>query len=283
MTRNILMGRTDWIREPGVTFTPNRAAWPLSLTRLADINPQYVAEADGHDPLDTKFTVNLGYPRKIGAIHFANLRTGIAGLMQVVCKLAGVTTYDTGVVASWPQDTPIASYNPWGIFTFSGRIDSDFYTALGFTRVFVPSSNIFADTIEVSINDVTLTDPLQIGCLGAYETWEPPYNFAYDWSIEILDDSVINRLRGGAVYITKANKRRRMNFGFSAIAEDEILARELDLMLVKGRSDPLLIVPFPDDTGNIEKTSIYGLITGSSLSNPFIGYYRSTFQVEQIN
>lgn len=287
MARKILIGRRDFVRQPGVVWSGG--SWGLPLSNLADIRPQFVAEAADNEFASTQFTVDLGAPRKVGVFFFANLRASSNGLLQLKASLAAdlsSPTYDTGVRSCWPSDVVPANIGNWGVWNLSGLYNADFYFALGLPRFFVPSAVIDARYIQVTIRDRTNVDPLQIGCFGACEIWEPPYNFRYDWSITSIDDADLQRVPFGSVYIQQRGRRRRLSFGFQALPESEFLARQLDLTLVKGKSEPLVVVPFPESSANnesIEKTAIYGLIgEESAISNPYFARYAQSFVVDQL-
>lgn len=194
------------------------------------------------------------------------------------------TVYDSGWVSSWPRDGLAFGYDNWGHFTLNGVYRSELYMALGMPRVFIPTAEITARYIQIDILDPTGVEPLQIGCLGVYELWTPPHNFAPDWRPIIIDDSDVRRLRGGATYVSQHQIRRGLEFGFDAIYEDEdFIKKSLELALVKAKSQPLVVIPFPDDIDNLEKLTIYGLFSKEAeFTNRYHGIYYYSYRIEQI-
>ncbi len=287
MARRILIGRTDWAQDPAAVLSGGFWSPGLPLANLLDPRPQFVAEAITNiDWAATQFRIDLGYQRKVGLFHFANLRASALGLMQLRASLASdlsSPTYDSGIVSCRPLDSTPFGYTPWGRYTVSGAYDEDEYVALGLPRFFIPDAIIDCRYLLVEIMDSTAVSPLQIGCFGAYEIWEPPLNFTYGWTVTPMDESDVQRVPYGSTYISARGIRRRLSLGFPLLPETEVLSRSLGLALIKGRSQPLVAVPFPDDAANREKTAIYGLVSqDSAISNPFFARYAHPFQIDQL-
>lgn len=284
MARNILISRRDWVRSAGVTFSGG--SWQLPLANLQDIRPQFVAQAADPEWTSTTFDVDLGAQRRVGLFHFENLLATSSGTIRLRAgtdNTFAATNYDSGWTTAWPQDkTPIGADN-WGFLSITGIYESLEYVALGMPRIFVPPATIACRYIRVEVKDSTASEPLKIGVFGACEAWEAPINFKYDWQLTPTDESDVQRVPFGSTNITQRAKRRRMAFGFDEILRAEWLARQAALGMIKGISDPLVIVPFPDDTANLEKTAIYGLFSADpQFSNPYFQVYASTFTVEQL-
>lgn len=286
MARNILISRRNWLQEPSASVSGGN--WRLPLANILDLRPQYVAEAwNNIDWNNTRFDVDLGYTRKVGLFYFANLRASMLGLLQL--QAGGDPTfvtnaYDSGVTTCWPGDgSDPFDVNPWGEFALTHVYMADEYEKLGMPRFLVPPAVIDCRYIRVTIRDSAARDPLQIGCFGASEVWEAPMNFVFGWTTSTLDESDVRTVPFGSTYITQRSMRRRVSLGFDNIEEDEFRQRSLGLALIKGRSDPLVVVPFPDDTASLEKNSVYGLVSrDSEISNPFFARYAQPFQVDQL-
>lgn len=263
-------------------------SWAVDLNNILDINPQKVAEATSNvDWNSSQFKVDLGYQRNyIGLLFFANLRTTSSGLMRVRVSLnsdMSAPSYDTGFVTTWPQDSVAGEFTAWGEWTLNGVYSSEEYEKLGFTRFFIPSSPVQGKYILVEIHNQTASSPVQIGCFGACEVWESPIDFAPAPQITILDESDVSRVPFGSSYITLRPTRLRFNFGFPALENDEVLSKTLGLALIKGKSQPLVAVSYPDQNESLEKTSVYGLITADGvLSNPFFGHYQQPIQIDSL-
>lgn len=287
MARNILITRRDWLRESVASIYGG--VWTQPLSNLLDPRPQKVAEAaDVRDWGSTTFDFDLGFTRKVGLFFFANLRTTSMGLMRIRAgtdPTFASNNYDSTPVSTWPpEDADAFDYNAWNEFALTHVYMADEYEKLGYPRALVPSAPIDCRYGRVEIMDSTNSEKLQIGCFGVYETWEPPINFGYGWSLGVIDDSRVESVPQGAVYVDRRATRRRLSLGFPAITEDETWQRALGVSLIKGRSAPLVAIPFGDaaDITKREKSAVYGRISqDGQLTNPFLGLYQQTFQIDQ--
>jgi hypothetical protein len=247
------------------SFDASFGIWDLPLTNLLDSRPQIFAKAaSSKDVNSTKFKIDLGYIRKVGIIWFTGLKTTSLGFISIK---AGV---DSSFVSNnyeietttWPQDSVAGEYNSWEEWTLNGVYLGDEYAKLNWPRVFIPSAKIDCRYVEVKIRDTTATLPLEIGCFGVSEVWEPElgFDFSYDWEITNFDESDIQTVPMGSTYVDLRKNRRRLNLGFDVILESEVWARTFGMSLIKGKSQPLVIVPF-SDSGTItrfEKAAVYG-------------------------
>ena len=286
MARKILISRRDFLQDPAAVLSGG--FWSLPITNILDSKPQLVAKAVSNlDLASMQFNVDLGFQRNyVGLFFFANLKTTTLGLIRVRASLnsnMSSPTYDTGFVSSWPQDSTPGGFTPWGEFTLNGVYDIEEYTRLGMPRFFIPAVPVQCRYLRVEVNDTTATSPLEIGCFGACEGWESPEDFAPAPQITFLDESEITKVPYGSKFIEFRGMRRRFNFGFPVITKNEMLSKTLGLALLKGKTQPLVVVSFPDETSNLEKTSVYGLVSQDGvISNPFFGHYAQPIQIDQL-
>lgn len=285
MARNILITRRHCLQDPAASLSGG--GWRLPLVNILDRRPQYVAEAwNNIDLSNTRFDADLGYVRRVGLFFFANLRASPMGLLQL---LAGTdptfadNEYEI-LTTCWPGDgTEPFEANPWGELGLTHVYMPDEYERLLYPRFLVPPAVIDCRYIRVIIRDITASEPLRIGCFDACEVWEPAINFEYGWTDTGVDESDVRSVPFGSTYVTERSMRRRMSFGLPAIAEEELRGKAFGLRLIKGRSQPLCVVPFPDDTASLEKHSIYGQVSqDSQISNPYFARYALPFQVDQL-
>lgn len=287
MSRKILISRRDWMQEDSAILSGGVWRNESPLINLLDSRPQFVAEAvSSQDWNSTKFDADLGFLRKIGLIFFANLRASYLGFMRVqVSQLSdfSTTVYDSGYVNCRPVDGTAFENDAWGVWSMSGKYQEEEYISLGMPRFFIPSSVIDGRYVRVEVFDNSASQALQIGCFGVCEVWEATQDFAPAPQITIIDESFVDKIPFGSNFIVNRNIRRRFNFGFPAIENSEVLSRGLGLALIKGKSKPLVAISYPDDLNNLEKTSVYGLVTADGIfSNPFFGFYAMPIQIDQL-
>lgn len=285
MSRRILIGFRDWMQQSAASLSGG--VWNQSLANMLDPRPQLVAEAaDNRDPGSTRFDFDLGRQCTVGLIWFANLRATSMGFIDIKAgtdPTFASNAYETATTC-WPQDSTAGEFNGWGQWTLNGVYLAETYGWLGMPRFFIPPATIQCRYGRVEIRDPCAAEPLQIGCFGVSEVWEPPINFDYGWQITAMDESVIERVPGGTAYVDERGMRRRLNLGFGQIAESEVWARGFDLSLVKGRRQPLVVLPYSDSTeaAQTEKAGMYGRVSqDSALSNPFFQRFQHPFQIDQ--
>jgi len=272
MARNAHFGIRDWCLSGGGAFSGGD--WGSSLGNVTDPRPQFTATSVTNGTSDTRFSVDFGSAKRIGVFHFQNLVVESAATIRLKAgndPTFATNLYDSTSVSAWPSDIIPAGSN-----YIPGA-----YEALGRQRIFVPPAVIGARYINVAIDNHLASTLTQIGCFCACDVWEPDHNFVYGASWSTVDDSDVQRIPGGTVYVNERQKRRRVDLGFDALPEDDATGKGFLFSLVHGRSHPVVVVPFPDTAASLERLSIYGRSTqDGKISNPFLGLYSQTFQIE---
>ncbi len=63
--------------------------------------------------------------------------------------------------------------------------------------------------------------------------------------------------------------------------QDFVIA--FDLAMMNGRANPVIVSKYPDDINNLERNTIWGLISNDQpFTNRFYGFHDTTFQVTQL-
>lgn len=286
--RKISLSRRDFMQDPAAVISDGVWENDLPLSNVLDMNPQNVAQAiSNSDPGSTQFYFDLGYVRyNVGLFFFANLRTSSLGFLDIYTSAtdSSVATADYHFSGTtWPQDKVAGGLTPWGEWTLNGVYDGREYSAMGMPRFIVPEIPLTLRYGRVIIRDTTCVEPLQIGCFGVCELYESPNDFGPAPQITIVDGSNVQRSPFGSVFVNKRRIIRRFNFGFPAFFRDEMLAKTFGLSLMKGKSEPLVAITFPDDTESLEKMSVYGLVTNDGvLNNPFFNGWAQPIQIDQL-
>jgi hypothetical protein len=287
--------------EPTARFS--NGAWLTPYETLLDPRPQVMLQARSPNADDTRIDIDLGVQRNnVGLIHLQNLRVSSLATIRVRTSLndptfttLGTDDFDSGVVTGWPQDKDPFSVTPWGDLTINGVYEPEEYIQLGMPRYFIPLSPVRARYVRINISDNTAEVPAHIGCLGICETWEPVRSPDYGWSITVIDESNIQTAPYGSRFFIKRGTRRRLNLGFSLIrqvpdpaqaksdADLELMQKAMGWAMMVGKSIPIVIVPFPDDTPNVERRAVYGTISEDTvIDNPFFAEYRLPIVLEQL-
>jgi hypothetical protein len=255
------MTTNDWAQDPNVTISGGAWEAQLPAVNMLTLQPQLVAQVVG---ASVSFTVNLGASRSVGLIHLQRLVTDSSGTIEIA---AG--SYDSGVVNSWATD-------------LAGVYPPLLYAALGRTRIFIPPTPVVTSSVSFMINGVV--SPLQIGNIGICEIEELPGDMLIGNVRSVIDESSVDQTPFGSTYVTLRARRRRLDFGVGGLSESNGDGVAMsDLSLVNGRSSPVVVAKFPDDTANLERNTIWGLITNDQpFTNSFYGHCDATFQITQL-
>lgn len=264
--RNIQVSYYGWEQAAGTTFGGGGWDAATPLTNLAVPRPQLGVLSGG----GASVTVTLPGMRNIGLVHLQNLNTAAGGTVSVT---AG--GYSSGTVSAWAADA-------------NGTYPQVEWDALGRPRFFVFPTPQLVDQVTVSING---GGAFTLGYVGVCEMWQSPINMSYDWGITPVDLANVQRVPFGSNYPIKYGRTRRISVGIDFLREpgvflnvpDEIFSKPLALATIAGKSSPIVVVPYPDDTtGNIERTSIWGgLSEDPPFTNKFFGNWDLSFQIDQ--
>lgn len=282
MARSVLLARRDWVRHQDTVISGG--AWTTPSSTLTDPRPQVVWQASSPEPEATTFTVDFGVARSVGLMQFQRL--GVTSLATMRIRAGADPTfvtnvYDTGDVTGWPRDKQPFSTTPWGELTLNGVYEAEEFISLGMPRFFIPPTPIFVRYLRVQIFDPTAYVPAQIGCFGAYETWQPTYS-DFGWTMTFIDETDVQTVPYGSRFFIPRGKRRRINIGLS-FKEPEYLQIAVGWVAMTGKATPTVISIYPDDTLNVEKRALYGhLIEDVVIANPAYAFYQMPISVEQL-
>ncbi len=266
--RKSLISFYDWAQYPGSLINVTSGSFEIDFPakNMLSIQPQIVARAIG---TSVTFTINLPATRVIGLIHLQNLVTDFTGTIHVT---AG--TYDSGIVNSWATDA-------------SGVYSQLLYTALGRPRVFIPDIPVSTDSVTIEINGMIA--PLMIGFVGICEVWEMPNDMLAGPITTIIDESNVQNVPFGSTYVVPRATRRKIEFGgpllqdINALGPIQDFVIAFDLAMMNGRANPVIVSKYPDDINNLERNTIWGLISNDQpFTNRFYGFHDTTFQVTQL-
>ncbi len=260
MARHAIITSFDHAQLPGVTVSGGAWKTNLPATNIFKIQPQLVAMADS---TSVSFTINLGGTKPIDMVHLQRLVTGVSGTIRV-----RFGTFDSGSVNSWATDS-------FGIYP------SLLYAALGRPRVFISPTQQSASQVLI---DVTAgSGNIQIGYVGVCQALEMPQDMLIGNILTPTDESDVQIIPQGSTYITLRGKRRKLDFGMPPLREDnQDFYNFFDLVVVNGKSSPVVVSKFPDDTFNLERNTIWGsLSTDAQFANAFYAHSNSTYQITQ--
>ncbi len=258
-----MVSRQDWAQD--INATISGSGWGANSPPANALipQPQFAAISTG---ASATLTINLGASRSIGLIHVQGLITGSNGTIQVT---AG--SYNSGLVAA--QAVP----------------DDDEWAAMGRPRFFIPDNPVVASSVTLSLSAGTASK-LAVGFVGVCDMLLSPINMIYGWSITVQDIADIQRVPYGSTWITQRGKVRRLNLGLDFLRQGGIYGTGSDQVfgplgdaLKAGKSTPVVAIPMPDDTANLELTSVWGLSTNDqAFANHLFATWNTVYQIDQL-
>jgi len=266
MPRNLVVTRFDWGQAPGASVGGSGWETNAPVKNVLIARPQLTAISTGSA---ASLTIDLGGTRTIGLIHLQNVIAGSDGTMVV-----SAGTYSSGIVDVWATTDPLE------------------WTALGRSRFFLPPAPVAASSISVDITAGS-SGTLAIGFVGACEIWQAPLNMEYGWGLTVVDIADVQRVPFGSTFVIKRGITRRINLGVGFLrqggiyglptTDDNIFTQPLAAALINGRSSPIAVVPLPDETDNLSRTSVWGLSSHDQpFSNPFFATWATAYQIDQL-
>lgn len=268
--RRALITRYDRVKTGTITGGSWLAASPL--TNLQDMNPQKIAESTDALAASTTFDVDFGASYSIGLLALLNNDVNSGASLRV--RLSTVSdfasnVYDSGTVGAWPSDA-------------NGTYSSDEYAALGRPRFFIPTAPVTCRYARVEFTGVS--GQVKLGVFCACQVIEPSRNLLqYSAPFTVEDASDVRRVPFGSTYITSVPTRiRALDIGSKYLPTSEALTSVFPLVVSAGQSVPLIVAPSPDDTNNLSRTVIYGLLEINHFSNSFFGLYEWVSRIKQL-
>lgn len=195
--------------------------------------------------------------------------------------------YDSGAVRAWPI---IGGHGalPWGVWSWGdllGEEDAAYYTI---TALQLLPEAVVARYLRIDIDDTGNPDGfVQAGRLIAGPAYRPSYNLDYGWEIGFVDESGIDRSRGGQTWVDERPRYRVARFTLSGISEAELYANVFDYVdRRKGIAGDVLWIPQPHKPELYVHEVIYGHMRSlSPITNPAPGpsTMRSrAFEIEEL-
>jgi len=123
---------------------------------------------------------------------------------------------------------------------------------------------------------------IDIGRIYLSSYWKPTYNIPYNWSLSVVDPSIINKSLDSSTFVTIKRVYRALSFDLAFVSLDEMYTKGFDLAYYKGIHGDTLIIP---DVDNIYKyrQSIYGRISQlTPIINHNYNFYKQKFTIEEI-
>ncbi len=145
-------------------------------------------------------------------------------------------------------------------------------------------STIICRYITVSINDPgNEAGYIQLSSLFVAPGWQPTYNFTYNSSISVQDNTIETVTIGSASIFDQRAKQRVFSLSFLAIPKNESFIRALDGAMRQGKSGQFLLSLDPTDVYNRQRlTCVCTQPTPNQLAYAFTNYSSTSFTFREV-
>lgn len=121
-----------------------------------------------------------------------------------------------------------------------------------------------------------------IGRLYIAKAWQAG-GIQFGWSLGWLDDSEIERARGGQMHPVERPRRRELSFTLHGKSEAQMYGDAFAIQRLRGRSRDVLVVRDPMQTTWLQHQTLYGLMTElRPIVNSTYKVFRQPYRVEEL-
>lgn len=249
---------------------------------------QNVARSTNATNASTKFVIDLGQARSIGAL--ALVVHNISSLGKV--RWTGNTSnsfaspaYDSGWVDVWPTNIIPFSLRQWEDANFwTGQMSEE--QRAGYQAPFIhqPAAAQYLRYWQCEIDDTTnAAGAVYIGRLFMAATWTATVNYNYGATLGYDDPTPVIESLSGAEYFDVRQKPRGFAFQLEWLTSTEAYSNVMDLQRLSGISGEVLVVPDSDDTANMPIRAMVGRLRSlGKIAQPHLNSYSASFEIKEL-
>ena len=280
---NAIITTKNWVDDAS-TITSTNAVASLPVTNLQDMQIVKVWRTSATSAV---VDVDFGSQQAVEVISLIRHNLTQSGTLRF--RLSNVsdfstTVYDSGTFNGWPVAEQFGAF-PWGVFSWGGVLDADVAADYTVSSYKILSSITLARYFRMDVSDAT--NPagyVQAGRLIVSPAYRPSNNYAFGMEIEFVDNSRVQKSRGGQTYIDLVEKYRVATIDLFNLPESEVfgsLFNELDRRRGIGRD--ILLIPQPSDEFSFISQNLYGRIQSSTpIVNNVLELYGKQITVEEL-
>ncbi len=257
---------TPKLSDAATLSTTGTVASSLPLTNLQAMQPEACCRFTSLSGME--ITADLGAAAAIDTVWlgYTNATSAATWRVRAASSQAGLTSspgYDSGSVSVWPA---------------SGLDDWDKVGGLLWLSA-AQTYRWWRIDIADAANPAGYFD---IGRLYLADAWNAG-GIMFGWSIGFLDDSPVERARGGQMHPSERPRRREAAFTLRGKSEADMYANAFALDQLRGRSKDVLAVRNPTQTTFLQHQTIYGLMTAlRPIVNTTYNVFRKQYRIEEL-
>lgn len=227
----------------------------LPAANLNDPRSMYLARFINCLKTTTVLLVDFGKAKMIGAMGLINVNFSALGKYRLIgYSTAGYSSpvYTSAWIKAWPDNAiPMAMRN-WRDKNFwTGCASEETRAGIQNTVTLVLPTKLSLRWWRIEFDDETNPDGyLHIGNVFMGDAWTLEDNFSWGDALSFNDESQAEFSLGGTKYGDKLPVTRTYKCAVGSMTDDEVNARLIDMLLVGGKTDEMLVIPDYDDVTN---------------------------------
>lgn len=238
-------------------------SWSSSfpLANLLKTQPGRVARSTNATEASTQFVLDLGSSHDLQMFAFVNHNlTQDAPIRIRVSDSSDGSAPTLDVTFLTDKASIVFGSLPWGAFPWDG-VEDDFPG--GYTAFYLHDEIVSGRYVLVNISDESNADGyVQIGCFLAGVPFVPDINVSVGATVDIVDDTRVERGVAAGLYAQQKPKRRRIAGQLQYLSESEALGDLYELQNHAGRAKGVLFVLDPEEDNGIRmRRTVYGSLT----------------------
>lgn len=271
--------------------TLSGGAWMASLP-LTNLQDRVIAHVTRSSDLllgSSKFDLNLGQPRWIGALALMGHNLSVTAKVRITgadsqANLTAAPAYTSGWVNVWPTGAIPQDMLEWEDDNFwLGTLTAEQRAAYNtpFTHTFTRTS---LQWWRVEIDDTgNPAGYVQLGRLFVSDLWAPTYNYSYGADLGLEDRTGAEESLGGVEYFDDQAKYRVVRLSLDWLSMDETYARVIEMQRMLGSKGELLVIPDADDaTHGFRRTLVGRLLRINPARHSRHDTYQATVEIKEL-
>ena len=238
-------------RTPDASWSAGswQAGWPVSNVGTLPI--ARVARSTNLLAASTRLRATFASPVSLSAIGITRVNLSPAATVQVIVYADTAATsisVDTGVVDFWPETYPLASTEWEDDGWWDGKPTAADLAGATYTRPIFLGQIYLAGAVDVIFSDPANTAGyIEVGHVELSAGFNASYNMGFGFQEGYAVRSTMVEALGGARYFDRRDKPRLLRGEIKYLPRDEAMGRFFDLVRQADVTDPMLVVPFPDE------------------------------------
>jgi hypothetical protein len=247
--RNMFVGWPRRTPEASWSGGSWQANWPASNVGIFPV--ARVARSSDLLAASTRIRATFAQTVAVTALGITRVNLSPSATVQVIVYEDAAATsiaYDSEVEDFWPETYPLPAVEWEDDGWWDGKPTAADLAGGTYTRPIFLDRIHLAGAIDILISDpANLAGYVEIGHVEISAGFNTSYNMSYGLQEGYAVRSTMVEALGGARYFDRRDKPRVIRGELRYLPRDEAMGRFFDLIRQADITDPLMVVPFPDE------------------------------------